>query len=71
MYYVYFTRLDAGQMRQSVYLTICEGDTPVSNTVCYSIESYANEKQNSTIPGLSKLVGAMMKYGDSAYAYVH
>ena len=71
VYYVYFTGLDAGQMRQSVYLTIYDGDTPVSNTVCYSIESYAYEKQNSTITGLSELVKAMMKYGDSAYAYVH
>lgn len=71
VYYVYFTGLDAGQMRQSVYLTICEGDTPVSNTVCYSIGSYAYEKQNSTIDGLPELVKAMMKYGDSAYAYVH
>lgn len=71
VYYVYFTGLDAGQMRQSVYLTIYDGDTPVSNTVCYSIGSYAYEKQNSTITGLPELVKAMMKYGDSAYAYVH
>ncbi len=71
VYYVYFTGLDAGQMRQSVYLTIYDGSTPVSNTVCYSIESYAYEKQNSTIAGLPELVKAMMKYGDSAYAYVH
>lgn len=71
VYYVYFTGLDAGQMRQSVYLTIYDGDIPVSNTVCYSIESYAYEKQNSTIAGLPELVKAMMKYGDSAYAYVH
>lgn len=71
VYYVYFTGLDASQMRQNVYLTICDGDIPVSNTVCYSIGSYAYEKQNSTIAGLPELVKAMMKYGDSAYAYVH
>ena len=71
VYYVYFTGLDAGQMRQKVYLTICNGDTPVSNTACYSIESYVYEKQNSTIAGLSELVMAMMKYGDSACAYAN
>ncbi len=71
VYYVYFTGLDASQMRQNVYLTICDGDIPVSNTVCYSIGSYAYEMQNSTIAGLPELVKAMMKYGDSAYAYVH
>lgn len=70
-YYVYFSGLDAGQMRQTLYLTLCNGDTPVSNTACYSIESYAYEKQNSTIDGLAELVKAMMRYGDSAYAYVN
>lgn len=71
VYYVYFSGLDAGQMRQTLYLTLCNGDTPVSNTACYSIESYAYEKQNSTIDGLAELVKAMMRYGDSAYAYVN
>ena len=71
VYYVYITGLGAGQMRQSVYLTLCNGDTAVSNTVCYSIGSYAYEKQSSTISGLSDLVIAMMKYGDSAYEYVN
>lgn len=71
VYYVYFTGLNAGQMRQGVLLTIYDGDTPVSNTVCYSIESYAYEKQNSTIAGLADLVKAMIRYGDSACAYVN
>ena len=68
---MYFTGLDASQMRQNVYLTICDGDVSVSNTVCYSIGSYAYEMQNSAVAGLPELVKAMMKYGDSAYAYVH
>lgn len=71
VYFVYFAGLNAGQMRQNVFLTVYDGETAVSNTVCYSIESYAYEKQNSTISGLSELVKAMMKYGDSAYAYVN
>lgn len=70
-YYVYFNGLNAGQLRDPIYLTAYRGETAVSNTVCYSVESYAYAKQDSTIPHLSELVTAMMKYGDSAYAYVH
>ena len=71
VYYVYFNGLNAGQMSEKVYLTIYDGDVAVSNTVCYSIESYAYEKQNSSIAYLSDLVKAMMRYGNSAYAYVN
>ena len=69
--YVYFNGLNAGQMREKVYLTIYDDDVAVSNTVCYSIESYAYEKQDSSIAYLSDLVKAMMKYGNSAYAYAN
>ena len=69
VYYVYFNGLHAGQMREKLYMTIYEGDTAVSNTVCYSIASYAYEKQNSGVSGLADLVKAMMKYGDSASMY--
>lgn len=71
VYYVYFNGLNPAQMRETFYLTICDGDTAVSNTASYSIESYAYEKQNSTISYLAELVKAMMKYGDAAYAYVN
>ena len=71
VYYVYFDGLNAGQMRQNVYLTVCEGETPVSNTVCYSIESYAYQMQNSEDEALAALVNAMMKYGDAAYVYAN
>ena len=70
-YYVYFTGLDAGQMRETVYLTIYEGDTPVSNTASYSIESYAYEMQNSEDANLAALIKAMMRYGDAANAYAN
>lgn len=69
-YYVFFDGLDASQMSEPVYLTIYNGDTPVSNTICYSIESYAYSKQSSTDTNLVNLLEAMMKYGNSAYAYV-
>ena len=69
-YYVYFDGLNAGQMSTAVYLTVYEGKTAVSNTICYSIESYAYSKQNSTDEKLNNLLVAMMRYGNSAYSYV-
>lgn len=69
-YYVFFDGLNAGQMSDVVYLTVYEGDTAVSHTIRYSIESYAYAKQNGTDAKLSELVKAMIKYGDSAKAYV-
>lgn len=70
-YYSDFNGLNAGQMSEDVYVTIYEGDVAVSNTLLYSIESYAYSKQNDADVNLSNLVIAMMKYGNSAYAYVH
>ena len=70
-YYIYFDKLNAAQMSEPIYLTIYDGETPVSNTVCYSIESYAYSKQNDADEKLVNLVNAMMKYGNSAYAYIN
>lgn len=70
-YYVFFDGLNAGQMNVPVYLTVYDGITPVSNTIRYSIESYAYSKQNSADEKLNNLLVAMMKYGNSAYAYVN
>ena len=69
VYSVRFGGLNAGQMNEKVYITMYKNGVPVSNTVCYSIESYAYSKQNSTIEHLSDLVKAMMRYGDSAKIY--
>ncbi len=70
-YYVYFSGLNAGEMSEPVYLTVYENDEAVSNTLSYSIESYAYSKQNSTDTNLVNLLEAMMKYGNSAYAYAN
>lgn len=70
-YYVFFEGLNAGQMSDVVYLTVYDGETAVSNTIRYSIESYAYSKQNSNDVKLSELVKAMIKYGDSAKAYIN
>ncbi len=68
-YYIFFDGLDASQMREVVYLTVYEGETAVSNTLSYSIESYACAKKESGDANLVALVYAMMKYGDAANAY--
>ena len=70
-YYVFYDGMNANQMSEAVYLTVYDGDIAVSNTIRYSIESYAASKQNSDDTNLSALVIAMMKYGDSAYSYVN
>ncbi len=71
VYSVKFSGLNAGQMSEKVYLTMYKDDVAVSNTVCYSIESYACSKKDSTIEHLADLVKAMMKYGNSAHSYVN
>ncbi|MBR4733973.1 MAG: BspA family leucine-rich repeat surface protein [Lachnospiraceae bacterium] len=69
-YYVTFGGLNAGQMRKTVYATVMQGSKAVSNTMCYSIESYAASQSNSTVENLPELLHAMMRYGDSAKAFV-
>ncbi len=69
MYYVYIRGVNVTQMRESVYLTVLNGETEVSNTICYSVESYANAQIGGSDTALSKLLVAMIKYGDSAKAY--
>lgn len=68
-YYVYFNGLNATQMSETVNFTVYNGETAVSNTLSYSIESYASAKLGGTDERLSDLVCAMMKYGDSARIY--
>ena len=71
-YYVLtFSGLGAGQMSEAVYVTAYRNETAVSNTVRYSVESYACAKQNDSDTNLAALVKAMMHYGNAAYAYSH
>ena len=64
--------LGAGQMRTSVFVTAYRGNTAISNTLRYSIESYAKSKINTNnADTLSNLLKAMMKYGISASDYIH
>ena len=68
-YYATFNGTVARQMRETMLVTVYEGDTAVSNTLSYSIETYACNKQN--VAKLGELVKAMIRYGDSAAAYLN
>ncbi len=69
-YVAEFNGFNPAQMREEVKVTVCSNGAAVSETLTYSIESYAAAKQNSTTAGLSDLVIAMMKYGDSTAAWI-
>ncbi|MCR5460289.1 MAG: hypothetical protein K6F51_10360 [Acetatifactor sp.] len=71
LYYVMFNKLNASEMRKTVYATVMRGNHPVSNTYRYSIESYAASMKGKGIPNLDNLLDAMMRYGDSAADYVN
>lgn len=69
-WYVFYNGLNAGQLSTTIIAQIFNGDTAVSNTLTYSVESYANYQiTNSTDANLVDLVKAMMIYGDSAANY--
>ncbi len=70
-WYVYVKGMNAAQMSEPVYVTVYKGNTVVSNTLSYSIESYAYSKQNNADVQLAELVKAMMRYGDSAKAFLN
>ena len=57
-------------MRETVkYIVYDNENRAISDTLMYSIESYAFKLQNEDT-ALADLVKAMMMYGDSASAYV-
>ena len=60
-------------MSMPVLATIVRGDTEVSNTVQYSIESYVKAQygKDGVDAKLIALLKEMIKYGDSAYDYAY
>ena len=70
-YYVYVRGINVSQMSDVVILTVYKDDVAVSNTISYSIESYADSKIGGSDESLSNLMVAMMKYGNSAKAYAY
>ena len=73
LYKVYFDKLNPAQMRDKIEAVVCDaqGNT-VSNTLTYSIESYAAyQAEQNADANLVALVKAMMRYGDAAYVWVN
>ena len=70
-YYLFFRELGAERMRDPVFATIYLEGEAISNTLRYSIESYAYSKQNDSNTSLVEMLSAMICYGDAAYSYTH
>ncbi len=61
------TNIIPSAMRQIVSATIYDGDTPISSTLNYSIETYVhNRLANSTSATFKTLITEMLRYGISA-----
>lgn len=71
-YYVYFNKLSVACMSDAVDFTVYKNGKQVSDTLTYSIESYAAAKANDADidnhSAIEKLVRTMMNYGDAARA---
>lgn len=72
LYYIDFDKLNPAQMNEKVSFTVYRKDTALSSTMDYSLESYAAvwTQKASARPEQVELVKAMIRYGDSAKAYV-
>ena len=68
-HYAFLTGLNAYQISTPITATVKNGGNAVSNTLRYSIESYAFDAQGITDGNLDNLVRAMVRYGDSAKVY--
>ena len=69
-YYVYCNELFANELSDNLLFTIYENGVPCSNTMLFSVESYARlVRDNYKDKPLDKMTTAMMLYGKSAKAY--
>lgn len=69
-YYVYCNELFANELSDDLLFTIYENGKPCSNTMLFSVESYARlVRDNYKDKPLDKMTTAMMLYGKSAKAY--
>ena len=66
-WYFYFDGVYANQMSDEVFITAYKGSEQVSYTLKYSVESYAAIVTDAK---LKAVTDAMMRYGNSAKAYV-
>lgn len=68
-YYVYCNEIFANEMSEEILMTVYDNGVPCSNTMRFSIESYAKLVHDSYAgTALDELTTAMMRYGNSAEA---
>ena len=71
---IYFTfgELPAKRLRSKIYVTLYKGDTPITNTLEYSAETYCNS-QSGKDPNMTeqntRITQQLMRYGNAARAY--
>jgi len=66
-----FDDVGAKQMRRLITVTLYDGDTAITDTVTWSVESYvAKIRATSTDAVQIDLVNAMLTYGDAVAAYM-
>ncbi len=67
-----YDQVGAKQMRELITIEVYDGDTLVSKTLTWSIESYVASTlaKTTTSEVLANMVTAMLIYGDSAAAYL-
>ena len=69
-YYVYCNELFAHEVSDEVLLTVYENGVPCSNTMRFSVESYARlVRDNYKGTPLDEMITTMMLYGNSAKEY--
>ena len=69
-YYVYCNELFAHEVSDEVLLTVYENGVPCSNTMRFSVESYARlVRNNYKGTPLDEMITTMMLYGNSAKEY--
>ena len=69
-YLAYFNQIKGSLLWNELYMVVYRDGVPISNTLRYSVGSYAVSKMNDPDVTLSDLVKAIMKYGYSAKAFL-
>lgn len=70
VYSIRFDKLIANNFRDDITITAYKNGNAISNTMLYSVESYASlVEENMPGTALANLTNAMMRYGISAEAY--
>ncbi len=72
MYSAIYNNVGAKQMRDLINVTFYDGDTAISKSICWSVESYVAQVRARTDATEDELnaVNAMLTYGDAVAAYM-